>query len=146
MPVRGRLPSVLRAADRASRPICGGRAEGPADARARQFVERHELANVRPLGNRGNRLWWTANITGKEEDFQKKQAAEEKLDLVPLRSPAVRRAEGHQAVRRLRSACWPGKLTSCISNILAKQVPADLLKKMLDQVERRRAGVQRLPA
>lgn len=50
------------------------------DARTRRFVEYYE-ATVRPLEIEAARLAWTANITGKEEDFQKKQEAEEKLDV-----------------------------------------------------------------
>jgi len=50
------------------------------DARARRFVEYYETT-VRPLEIEAARLFWTANVTGKEDDFQKKQEAEEKVEL-----------------------------------------------------------------
>ena len=51
-----------------------------ADARAKKFVEYYE-ATVRPLEIEANRRSWVANVTGKDADFQEKQAAEDKLDL-----------------------------------------------------------------
>ena len=50
------------------------------DARAKRFVERYD-ATVRPLEIAAARAFWNANVTGKEADFQKKQEAEEKLEL-----------------------------------------------------------------
>ena len=64
--------------------LLGGRAAADepasADARAKRFIEQYE-ATVRPLEIEMNRATWNADITGKEEAFQKKQAAEEKLGL-----------------------------------------------------------------
>ena len=48
------------------------------DARAKRFVEYYE-STVRPLEIEAARLCWTANVTGKEEDYRKKQEAEEKV-------------------------------------------------------------------
>ena len=62
-------------------------AEKENDARAKRFVEYYE-ATVRPLEIEAARRFWTANITGKEEDYQKKQEAEEKVDLLLGRSAA----------------------------------------------------------
>ena len=60
--------------------IAPAAAENENDARAKRFVEYYE-ATVRPLEIEAARCFWTANVTGKEEDFQKKQEAEEKVDL-----------------------------------------------------------------
>ena len=87
--------------------------------------------------------FWTANVTGKEEDFQKKQEAEEKLDLcladperfVELKAIMQAYERGGSAIRRSRKRgpirFWHGRSTSCIVEYLAKQVDRDLLKKML---------------
>lgn len=48
--------------------------------RAAQFVRTHE-ATIRPLEIEVARKWWTANTTGKDEDYQAKAAAETRLDL-----------------------------------------------------------------
>jgi hypothetical protein len=40
------------------------------NARAKRFVEQYE-ATLRPLEIEAARLFWTANITGKEADYQK---------------------------------------------------------------------------
>ena len=49
------------------------------DARARKFIAEHE-ARVRPLEKAVNLAWWTANVSGKDEDFKIKEQAQNKLD------------------------------------------------------------------
>ena len=51
------------------------------DARARQFIARHE-ATIRPLETESNRRWWEANITGSDEAFHKKEEIETRLNLL----------------------------------------------------------------
>ena len=48
-------------------------------ARAKTFVAAHE-AKIRPLDIAAGKAWWTANITGKDEDFKKKEEIQNKLD------------------------------------------------------------------
>ena len=52
----------------------------PADARASKFIERH-LKEVRPLEIATNLAWWKANTTGKDEDFEAKNKAEDAYNL-----------------------------------------------------------------
>src|SRR5262249_44557825 len=53
---------------------------GPeATERARKFVQAY-TAKIRPLEIAGNRAWWNANITGKDEDFKAKEEAQNKID------------------------------------------------------------------
>ena len=133
-------------------------AENENDARAKRFVEYYE-ATVRPLEIEAARLFWTANITGKEEDFQKKQEAEEKVDLL-LSDPqkfaelkaikeAIHAAQGGQSHFRggdvnskdnIEDAAKIGTVPDPLLareidvlylEYLAKQVDRDLLKKML---------------
>ena len=51
------------------------------DARAKQFIARHE-ATVRPLELESSRCWWQANTTGSDEAFRKKEEIETRLDLL----------------------------------------------------------------
>jgi peptidyl-dipeptidase A len=47
--------------------------------RAKKFVAGHE-ARLRPLDIAAGLAWWNANITGKDEDFKKKEQAQNKID------------------------------------------------------------------
>src|SRR5262249_45104719 len=46
---------------------------------ARKFIADHET-NVKPLEIRASIAWWDANITGKDDDFKKKEEAQNKID------------------------------------------------------------------
>ena len=113
--------------------ISGGQAAADqppsADARAKRFIEQHE-ATVRPLEIEMNLAWWNANVTGKEEDFQKKQAAEEKLGLC-LADP--QRFAELKAVREARPTdpILAREIEVLYLQYLEKQVPPELIKKML---------------
>src|SRR6516164_6248563 len=47
--------------------------------RARKFVASHE-SKIRPLEQAANLAWWNANVTGKDEDFEKKIEAQNRID------------------------------------------------------------------
>jgi peptidyl-dipeptidase A len=50
-----------------------------ATERAKKFLADHE-ARLRPLDTAANLAWWNANISGKDEDFKKKEEAQNKID------------------------------------------------------------------
>jgi peptidyl-dipeptidase A len=50
-----------------------------ADTLARAFIAEHENV-IRPLEYQANLSWWNANVSGKDEDFQAKEQAQNKLD------------------------------------------------------------------
>jgi peptidyl-dipeptidase A len=50
-----------------------------ADDRAKAFVDAH-VARVRPLEIAAQLAWWSANVTGKDEDFKAKEEAQNRLD------------------------------------------------------------------
>ena len=54
-------------------------ASGEVTDRARKFVEEHEQ-RIRPLDVAVNLAWWNANTTGKDEDFARKEQAQNRLD------------------------------------------------------------------
>ena len=150
--------ALLLSATALFNPAAGSAAEKENDARAKRFVEYYE-ATVRPLEIEAARCFWTANITGKEEDYQKKQEAEEKVDLL-LSDPqkfaelkaikeAIHAAQGGQSHFRggdvnskdnIEDAAKIGTVPNPLLareidvlylEYLAKQVDRDLLKKML---------------
>ncbi len=47
--------------------------------RVRKFMAGHD-ARIRPLDLTANLAWWNANITGKDEDFKKKEEAQNRID------------------------------------------------------------------
>src|SRR5262245_26093890 len=50
-----------------------------ATARAKKFITGHE-ARLRKLEVAANLAWWNANISGKDEDFQEKEKAQNRID------------------------------------------------------------------
>ena len=58
-----------------------GPSSGTGEQVARPFVARY-LEKTRALEKASNLAWWQANLTGKEEDFQAKEKAENALDAV----------------------------------------------------------------
>ena len=99
------------------------------NSRAKRFVEQYE-ATVRPLEIEAARLFWTANITGKEADYQKKQEAEEKID-VCLADPE--RFAELKAIRQggVSDPLLARQIAVLYLQYLEKQVDRELLKKML---------------
>jgi peptidyl-dipeptidase A len=99
------------------------------DARAKRFVEYYETT-VRPLEIEAALLYWTANITGKEEDYEKKQAAEEKLDIA-LSNP--KQFAELKAVKQagVSDPLLARQIAVLYLGYLRKQVDRDLLKKIL---------------
>lgn len=47
--------------------------------RAKKFIAGHE-SRIRPLDIASSEAWWIANISGKDEDFKKKEEAQNKID------------------------------------------------------------------
>ena len=48
-------------------------------AAAREFIAEHEKT-VRPLEYAASLAWWNANVSGKDEDFEAKERAQNRLD------------------------------------------------------------------
>src|SRR5262249_41592977 len=54
-------------------------ADPASTVRARNFLTTHE-ARLRPLEVAAGIAWWDANVSGKDEDFQKKEEAQNRID------------------------------------------------------------------
>lgn len=98
------------------------------DARAQRFIEYYD-ATVRPLEIEASRLSWIANVSGKEADYQKKQDAEDKLDL-KLSDP--QRFAELKAVKesKVENPLLARQIDVIYLEHLGRQVPTDLLKQI----------------
>ena len=78
-------------------------------ARAKKFIAAHE-AKFKPLDRRAGIAWWDANISGKDEDFAKKEAAQNAIDAA-LADPVA-----FAEVKELKEASKAGKIDDKIAN------------------------------
>jgi peptidyl-dipeptidase A len=101
---------------------------GDANALARRFIEYYD-ATVRPLEIEANRLSWIANVTGKDQDYAKKQAAEDKLDLC---LSDTRRFAELKAIKesRIRNPLLARQIAVLYLECLGRQVPPELLQQI----------------
>jgi peptidyl-dipeptidase A len=99
---------------------------------AKDFITAHE-EKLRSLEHAANIAWWDANISGKDEDFKRKEDAQNKIDAV-LSDP-----KPFTALKGLKSARDAGKLPDPLQArqidllylaYLEKQVPPELLKRI----------------
>lgn len=102
--------------------------EPAADKAAQAFIEGH-LARIRALEYKANLAWWNANISGKDEDFAKKEQFQNDLDAA-LASPA------HFAeLKKLKEATIADPILKRQIDVLylqylEKQLDPDLMKAM----------------
>jgi len=95
---------------------------GSADTRAKKFIEAH-VAKIKPLEKSAGIAWWDANTSGKDEDFQRKEEAQNKIDAV-LSDPV--------AFRELKSIKESGRVTD---KLLARQIDVIYLGYLEKQVD-----------
>jgi peptidyl-dipeptidase A len=98
------------------------------DARARKFIARHET-KIRPLEKAANLAWWNANISGKDEDFKAKEAAQNKLDEAMSDRDLFTELKEIKA-SQLRDPIVRREIDVLYLMYLEKQVDPDLLKKI----------------
>jgi peptidyl-dipeptidase A len=112
------LPNALNAAD--------------ANDEAAAFIKEH-VARLRPLEVQANVAWWNANTTGKDEDFKKKEEAQNKIDA------ALSEKGPFDRIKALKAAADRGEIKDPLAarqvqllylQYLEKQVPPELLKKI----------------
>jgi len=104
-----------------------------ATQRAKKFIAAHET-KFKPLDRRAGLAWWDANISGKDEDFARKEEAQNAIDA------ALADAKTFAELKELREASTKGEIDDKVvaRNIdvlylmyLEKQVEPDLLKKIV---------------
>ena len=81
-----------------------------ADDEARAFIAAHEKT-VRPMERDAALAWWNANVTGRDEDFQAKEEAQNRLDAALSDRERFARAQGDQGQARSTTRSWRGRST-----------------------------------
>ena len=103
-----------------------------ANDEAAAFIKDH-VAKLRPLEVQANVAWWNANTTGKDEDFQKKEEAQNKID------EALADKKAFARVKPLKEAADKGTIKDPLVarqihllylQYLEKQVAPEVLKKI----------------
>src|SRR5262249_8782346 len=111
------------------RPIAAP-ASPEATDKARRFLKGHD-ERIRPLEIVGNLAWWNANNSGKDDDFKKKEDAQNAIDEA-LANPKV--FAELKALKEKRGDIDDPILARAIDILylqyLEKQVDTELLKKM----------------
>jgi peptidyl-dipeptidase A len=106
-----------------------GQPAADADAMARQLIERHENT-IRPLEIEVGRIWWAANISGKDEDYRKKEEAETKLNLA-LSDPKVFAQIKDVKELGVKDPTLRREIAVLYLQYLDKQLDPELLKRMI---------------
>lgn len=107
-------------------------ASSEATERAKKFIAGHEM-RLRPLDVSASLAWWNANITGKDEDFKKKEETQNKID------EALANKEQFAELKAIKQLRDKGEIEDKIVArsidvlylmYLEKQVDPNLLKKI----------------
>jgi peptidyl-dipeptidase A len=103
---------------------------GPeATDKAKQFIESF-TKQLRPLDIAANRAWWDANITGKDEDFGRKEDAQNKIDELLSNKDAFAKLKAIKDAGGIDDPIAKRAIDVVYLMYLEKQVDAELLKKM----------------
>jgi peptidyl-dipeptidase A len=107
----------------------GTSADADATERARMFVENF-MKQFRPVDVAANHAWWEANISGKDEDFKRKQEAQDKIDELLSNTAAFAEIKAIKEAGGIDSAIIRRAIDVIYLLYLEKQVDPALLKKM----------------
>jgi peptidyl-dipeptidase A len=100
-------------------------------ARARKFLDAH-TAKLKPLEHQANLAWWDANISGKAEDFKRKEETQNRIDEALANKEAfaeVKDLEKHKG--GIDDPVLARAIHVLYLAYLEKQVDPALLKKMV---------------
>jgi peptidyl-dipeptidase A len=100
--------------------------------RAQKFVEKHE-AKLRPLEKAASLAWWDANLSGKDEDFQRKEEAQNRIDEALSDAAAFRELKAIKETGKIDDPIVARQIDVLYLMYLEKQVDAQLLKKMVEK-------------
>lgn len=110
--------------------VAPARADEASTARARKFIEGHEK-KLRPLEVAANQAWWTANISGKDEDFKKKEEAQNKIDEALADKAAFKELQEIKKNAKIDDKVVSRAIDVLYLQYLEKQVDPALLKQMV---------------
>jgi len=99
--------------------------------RARKFVKEYER-KISPLEKAGAQAWWDANISGNEEDFKRKEKAQNQIDEALADPKAFAELKAiHDAAKQIDDPVLARAIDIVYRTYLEKQVDPDLLKKIV---------------
>lgn len=105
-------------------------AANPEDTdKARKLVDSFSK-QIRPLEVAANRAWWDANITGKDEDFKRKEDAQNKIDAFLSDVIAFAQVKALKTKGKIDDPIVKRAIDVIYLAYLEKQVDPELLKKM----------------
>jgi peptidyl-dipeptidase A len=97
--------------------------------KAKQFIKTY-TDTIRPLEIAANRAWWDANITGKDEDFKRKEDAQNKIDAVLSDKKAFAEVKAIKDDGGIDDPVAKRAIDVIYLAYLEKQLDPELLKKM----------------
>jgi peptidyl-dipeptidase A len=97
--------------------------------RARATIEAF-TSKIRPLDIAANRAWWDANITGKDEDFKRKEEAQNKIDALLADKAAFAEVKALKESGKTDDPIVKRAIDVIYLLYLEKQLDTDLLQKM----------------
>ncbi len=101
-----------------------------AGERARKFVADH-VARLKPLEREAGLAWWNANITGKDEDFEKKIEAQNRIDEALADKGKFRELREIKDAGQIDDPVLAREINVLYLQYLEKQVDPALLKKIV---------------
>jgi peptidyl-dipeptidase A len=105
------------------------RAGADETAAAKKFLDDF-TAELRPIETAANRAWWDANITGKDEDFERKEKAQNKLDALLANKATFAKVKAIKTNGGIDDPILKRAIAVVYLQLLEKQVDKELLEKM----------------
>ncbi|HLJ94941.1 MAG TPA: M2 family metallopeptidase [Gemmataceae bacterium] len=105
-------------------------AASPATARAQKFIDAH-VAKVRPLEVRAGQAWWDANVSGKDEDFKRKEETQNRIDEALADPTAFKELQAIKTGGGIDDPIVARQIDVLYLGYLEKQVDPALLKQMV---------------
>jgi peptidyl-dipeptidase A len=105
------------------------------DMKAQAFIDAH-VKKLRPLEKAAAAAWWDANVTGKDEDFRRKEEAQNRIDEALSDAAAFRELSEIEAARKAGKLSEPlvaRQVQVLHLAYLEKQVDRELLRKMVEK-------------
>jgi len=99
---------------------------------AKKFIADHE-DRIKPLETAAGIAWWNANISGKDEDFKKKEEAQNKIDAALSEKPTFAKLKALKEAGdrgELKDPLVARQIDLLYLGYLEKQVDPDLLKRI----------------
>jgi peptidyl-dipeptidase A len=106
-----------------------GSASPEATAKAREFLDNF-TKQIRPLDIAANRAWWDANIYGKDEDFAKKEEAQNKIDALLSNKESFAKLKAIKEAGGIDDPVLKRAIDIVYLLLLEKQVDPKLLAEM----------------